>query len=324
MRPSLLRALGVAFATLSVAALLGGCAGQPELSATDTTPAITESLSPETAVQTESVRTINPNIQTVLIMGLDKFEFEPVEFAYTNKMQSDFNLLLVIDGEAKTVRCLNINRDTMTEIPRLGLGGANVGTFVGQLALAHTYGSGGSDSCLNATKAVSDLLNVPVDHYIALTMDAVPILNDAIGGVEVTIQDDLTSIDPAWTEGTTVLLDGEQALAYVRARMTVGDGLNTSCLRRQETYLNGFYEKTMAMLQKDDNFLAKTMLKISGDMQSDLSANRLEQLADLLGQCKMHPVQTLPGETKMGEEYYEFYPDQGELAKIVEEIFYVS
>ena len=44
--------------------------------------------------------------------------------------------------------------------------------MTGQLALAHTYGSGEEDSCENTVLAVENLLyGVGIDHYVSLTMD---------------------------------------------------------------------------------------------------------------------------------------------------------
>ena len=40
--------------------------------------------------------------------------------------------------QAGTAQILQLNRDTMTEITRLGVFGDEAGTFTGQLALAHT------------------------------------------------------------------------------------------------------------------------------------------------------------------------------------------
>ena len=58
-----------------------------------------------------------------------------------------------------------------------------------------------------------------IDHYVALSMDAVPVINDAVGGVAVRCMDDLTAYDPSLTEGAEITLMGDQALYYVRARM---------------------------------------------------------------------------------------------------------
>ena len=263
------------------------------------------------------------NLQTILLMGLDKFEYSESSLAYTNKMQSDFLMLLVIDNETKTIQGLHLNRDTMTQIRRIGFGGSEAGTFVGQLALAHTFGSGGSDSCLNAVRAVSNLLDgVPIDHYLTLTMDAVSVINDAVGGVELTLKEDMTALNPMWEEGAEITLLGEDSLKFVRARMQVGDGLNASRMKRQEQYLNAFYEKLMEKNREDDDFLGKVLLKVNDDFQSDLTVTQLDKLGQLLAECELEPFQSIAGKTVEGEEFYEFHADEEDLQRTVLSLFY--
>ena len=124
------------------------------------------------------------DVETVLVMGVDKYAAQTSGDNYNQQQQADFLLLLVVDRTAGICRVLPLNRDTMTEITALGLAGEQVGTFNGQLALSHTYGSGGLDSARNTGRAVSSLLyGVDIDHVMAFTMDAVPVINDAVGGV---------------------------------------------------------------------------------------------------------------------------------------------
>ena len=51
---------------------------------------------------------------------------------------------------------IQLNRDTMTEIQILGVNGEPAVTMTGQLALAHTYGSGEEDSCENTVLACGE------------------------------------------------------------------------------------------------------------------------------------------------------------------------
>ena len=97
------------------------------------------------------------DLETVLLLGVDKFEGETPE-GYLNNQQADFLLLLVMDKQHETCTPIQLNRDTMTQIQILGVTGEPAGTFTGQLALAHTYGRGEADSCENTALAVSNLL----------------------------------------------------------------------------------------------------------------------------------------------------------------------
>lgn len=325
-----LRAAVLALSILTFTAFLNGC-GRKADQVPPTEPALTigQDVSSEPAVPQDAVEwngayyVPKKGLQTILIMGLDKYERPEASIAYTNTMQSDFLLLAVMDEDAEQCNLLHLNRDTMTEIQRLGFGGADTGRFVGQLALAHTYGSGGSDSCLNAVKAVSHLLGgVKIDHYMTLTMDGVGKINDLVGGVTVTLLEDFSELDPAMKKGETVTLKGEQALYYVRTRQGIGDQTNLSRMERQRQYLEAFYIKLMEANRKVDGFLSSSLLKVNDDFESDCTVNQLDALSDVLERCKVMPIQTIEGQAVQGEEFIEFYVDKASLQETIMTLFY--
>lgn len=262
------------------------------------------------------------DIQTILVMGLDKYERPEESWGYLNNQQADFLMLLIVDKAAGSCNILHLNRDTMTEINRLGVAGDAAGTFVGQLALAHTYGSGGSDSCLNATKAVSNLLcGIKIDHYITMTMEAVETITDYIGGVEVEILDDFTSIDPDMVQGQKVLLNGKQALSYVRTRRELDDSSNLHRMERQRQFMNAFYQKLLNCGNGDENYLTKMMLSVSDSIVSDCTVNQLSSLMEELGSCSLNAISPLDGEAVKGEEFMEFYVDEQSLKSTIISLF---
>ena len=71
---------------------------------------------------------LNKNIQTFLIMGLDKFESDIDDTSYDNDQQADMLLLLVLDDEKKTCNIIQINRDTMVKVGVLGVAGQRINT----------------------------------------------------------------------------------------------------------------------------------------------------------------------------------------------------
>lgn len=303
--------------TLSAIFLLGGCGKKQPA---ETTPAPTAET---TAVpSTEETPKLKENLESILVLGLDKNEYPDDSRAYINDMQADFNLLLVIDHNTNTCSPLLLNRDTMTEITRLGVFGGEAGTFTGQLALAHTYGSGGSDSCLNAKKAVSNLLGgVSIDHYMSFTMDSVPTVNDAVGGVTVTVLDDFGD-NPDLVKGEEVTLKGENALVYVRARKNAGDQTNLSRMKRQEQYMTALMGKLMEAAKAGSDFLTKLTLKLGDSFQTDYSVNQLQSLEELLLDAKIEPFMTIDGQAKKGEEFMEYYVDTDSLEKTIQTLFY--
>ena len=267
---------------------------------------------------------LKENIRTLLVLGLDKFDDVEAVEGYTNDKQADFVMLLVIDDSEKTVTALHINRDTMSDVPILGIAGEKIGMVNQQLALAHTYGNGREVSCRNTADAVSSLLyNITVDHYVSVTMDSVPTYNDLLGGVEITVLDDFAGIDDRLVKGETVTLKGEQALTYIRSRKGLDDSSNSTRMVRQRQYLNALYDKSVERKNSDENFVVNAVLKMADYMVSDCSSNQLTELAQTIIDYRFTEIKTIEGDNVVGEKHMEFFPDVDSLKKNVVELFYI-
>ncbi|NCB93992.1 MAG: hypothetical protein EOM40_15745 [Clostridia bacterium] len=265
----------------------------------------------------------NKNLDVILLIGVDKYAPQIQEESYNNSQQADFLMLLLMDRTTESYTALHLNRDTMTEIPVLGVRGEKAGTINGQLALAHTYGSGGLDSCRNTVAAVSNLLyGVDIDHYIAFTMDAVPKINDLAGGVTVTVLDDFTSVSPSMYQGATITLTGDLALAYVRTRYGLEDSSNLRRMERQRQYLSELQNTLSANMTSDDTILLDILDAVSPYMTSDCTVNQLSRLYDRLKLYVDSGFLSIDGEAKESEEFMEFYPDEAALKQLVVEQFY--
>ena len=262
------------------------------------------------------------DLETVLLLGVDKFEGETPE-GYLNNQQADFLLLLVMDKQHETCTPIQLNRDTMTEIQILGVTGEPAGTFTGQLALAHTYGSGEEDSCENTVLAVSNLLyGMEIDHYVSLTMDGVALLNDLVGGVTVEVLDDFSGIDESLVQGETVTLQGQQALTYVRSRGGLEDSSNLRRMERQRQYLAALQQQLKAAVQQEDGFTLDALLQLNEYMVSDCTVNQLSDLGDSLATYQVGDILTTPGDAQEGEEFMEFTVDEDALQQLVMDVFY--
>lgn len=266
----------------------------------------------------------NKDLEVILLIGVDKYESQAQDESYNNTQQADFLMLLLMDREAETYSVLHLNRDTMTEIPVLGVRGEKAGTITGQLALAHTYGSGGLDSCRNTAEAVSNLLyGIEIDHYLAFTMDAVAKINDLAGGVTLTVSDDLTSVSPELYQGATVTLDGEMALAYVRTRYGLEDSSNLRRMERQRQYLTALQSALTAKAADQEDFMINALETVSPYMTSDCTADQLSRMYDRLVLYADGGIQSIEGEAVKGKEFMEFYPDETALKQQIIQLFYI-
>lgn len=262
------------------------------------------------------------DITVMLLLGIDQEGPVADSGTFTNPGASDAVVLLIFDEKNETWSILQLNRDTMVDIPVLGLGGKEAGTIYGQLALAHTYGSGLEDSCVNARKAVSNFLGgVTIDYYIAMNMDAVAILNDAVGGVTVTVTDDFSDVDPTITMGK-ITLQGEQALNFVRDRQNVGDQRNVSRMGRHREFMEGFREALHEKLNESAGFVAETYSTVAPYLVSDCPINTLTSMIDRYEDYQFTGVITPEGKNAVVKGYNEFHADEEKLDALVIELFY--
>jgi len=267
-------------------------------------------------VYTKEVQTINydgftyilkDNIETTLIVGIDKYQDEIKLNSYNNNQQADTLILLAVDKDTKKINLIQLNRDTMTYVKELGVTGETVGKVYEQLALSHTYGTGGKDSMNNTVDAVSELLlDTPINHYACFSMDVVVELTDMLGGV---VMNDIE-------------MDGKEALEFVRNRSNYEGDSNIDRMARQRDFLKILNEKYKEKVQKDQDFTVEATSKLSQYILTDLTLNQISSLADIVKEYDMSEIKTIDGEAKLGTEFMEFYIDKDDLTKKVIEIFY--
>ena len=260
---------------------------------------------------------------TLLILGIDA-ETVTESSASRNGGQADFITLAVFDPAEERCTLLQLNRDTMADVP-VPDGRGGVARFAWeQLALAHTYGNGLEKSCEYTAEAVSRLLyNVEIDDYLALTMDAIPVLNDLVGGVTVTVEDDFSGVDETLVRGKPVHLDAGNVENYVRARSGMReDSTNLNRMKRQRTYLAGLFEALRTALQEDEDFVAHAYSALSDSLVSDCTLSELSLYAERFSVYEMGEIVTPEGEAVKGENFMEFYVDEDSLQELVLRTFY--
>ncbi len=263
------------------------------------------------------------NIETFLVMGLDKYENATDNDSYNNNQQADFLFLLVFDKQAKKYSALHINRDAMVEMDVLGVAGQKIDSVTKQIALAHTYGNGKETSCRNTADAVSNLLlGMKVNHYISFTMDSVAVMNDLVGGVEVTVLDDFSGIDESLIMGEKVTLRGEQALKYVRTRQGLEDSSNEKRMERQSQYMKALQQNLIGCIEDDEEFITRASVKMADYIVSDRSVTQLKEIANRLSEYEFTDIDNIAGENVMGDEFIEFYPDDDSIMQAVLDLFY--
>ena len=267
----------------------------------------------------------NEDIRTFLFMGIDK-NSEVKEVAEgTNGGQADALFLAVMNPHKESIQVIGINRNTIADIDVYNDQGAYVDTIRAQLAVQHGFGNGVEESCEYQVKAVSKFFySLPIHGYAAINMSAIETLNDAVGGVDVTVLEDLTRIDASLVEGQQVHLQGKSAFWYVKYRDTSKFGSADLRLARQKQYLNGFIGAAKKAAKQDISVALKLYQAIAPMMTTNVSADEVAYLAPILVDYGFDQEEfyMVPGETIMGDQFEEFYAEEDALYEMILDIFY--
>lgn len=262
------------------------------------------------------------NITTVLLMGIDKAAGS-ISRGYRNGGQADFIRLLVLDAGAKKLTQIQIDRDTMTPITVLGVLGDKAGMRTAQICLAHGFGDGKKQSCELAVEAVSNLLcGIPIDFYMSMNLDGISTINDLLGGVEVTLEDDFTALDPVMTQGTTLTLMGDQAEYYVRSRASIGVGTNEARMVRQEQYISKATEMLSERISDDQEFIGMVYDELSPYLVTDINRGRLINIAWAAKDYERASIIKPEGYHEVADGFMQFHADEAALQRVIVELFY--
>ena len=249
-----------------------------------------------------------------LIIGTDDTGSDPDAEKGFNGNMADFLVLLVQNRTQNTYGFIQLDRDTITDVPVLDENGEEEGTIEEQLCIAHWYGQNEEQRNNNTVTTVSRLLGgLPINGYYSMNMHDVGMINHVLGGVTVEIEEDMTSVDPQMEKGAKIQLTDEQARAYLRARMTVGDGMNAGRMNRQRQYMQGAYAIVLERLREDPEFINEAYDELTDLIDSDLPRKEISMIAAQIREAESVGILTIDGESKIGDtlgngqEHAEFY-----------------
>jgi len=262
----------------------------------------------------------NPDITTVLIGGVDVAG--KLDLSAENGGQVDVLMLLVINSGTKTVDILQINRDTMAEITVLNDNYVETGKVRAQIALSHAYGNGGTISAKNTVKAVEELLfNIDVDKYMFVNMDAVELINNYLGGIDVEVVDDFSAIDATIPMGP-VKLTGSQALTYLRARTGLADPSNSARMARHRAYMASLVTALRTCVTNASDSPLELYNRIYDYMVTSLSSTELASLVANTADYTINEITVPEGTFSENSELEEFNVDEDKLRNTVISLFY--
>lgn len=258
-------------------------------------------------------------------MGIDKMSEVEVVDSGIDGGQSDANFLLVLNPHTKEITVIGIPRDTMTEVESYTPNGKYWGPITAQLAVQHGYGDGAELSCERSVNAVSKLFyGLPINGYCAINMGAVPLINDAVGGIDLQAIETLDFGNYRIQAGDQLHLEGMDAYYYLHNRDITKDKTAAGRLQRQKQYLMAYASKAMDAIKKDVTFPVSLYGTLSKYMVTDISVDEVGYLATqvLNYTFDSENMHVLEGEITEGERYEEFWVDEDALYRLILNTFY--
>jgi len=217
---------------------------------------------------------------------------------------TDSILLVSLNETARTARVLQIPRDTYAEY--------TTGSYKKLNGAMSALGESGIKQLL------SEALGVNIDYFLVLKLEFFRELVDAIGGVELTVPEDMEYSDPAQDlhislKAGKVRLDGEKAEQFVRYRSGYVNA-DLGRLDAQKLFLRAFAKqcRTLQPMQ----ILRVTGLVLLG-VQTDIGLPAAIRIARILMECDTDqiPMATLAGQAVRGQSgawYYVLNREGGE------------
>lgn len=262
------------------------------------------------------------DVENILVLGVDGKRGIGKEARLRG--QSDFMMLLSVNKRNKLITPIIIDRDTMAAVQLYGIFGDPAGTDVMQICLAHSFSNDDVTGGQNAVQAVSALLGeLPIEHYITMDIPGIVLLNDAVGGIEITLQDDFSQLDPAMRTGETLVLKGEQAELFVRGRMGLLYGTNHFRVQRQTQYLSPMINKLSALIRQDSDIVNTLLDTLDTHIESSLSRAEIIRSAHSFSGYEHTTPVILQGESRLGtDKSMEFWLDWDSTARLLIDICY--
>ncbi|MFC8019437.1 LCP family protein [[Kitasatospora] papulosa] len=243
------------------------------------------------------------NAQNILLIGSDTRSGDNSAYGRDDggSQRSDTTILLHLAADRRSATAVSIPRDLMTDIPscHTGEGKATKQQFA-QFNWAFELGG---TAC--TIRTVEKMTGIRVDHHMVIDFNGFKDMVDAVDGVEVCLKKPVDDADahlklPAGRQK----LDGEEALGYVRARKSIGNGSDTERMDRQQKFLGALVNK----MQSNGVLLNPTRLypvldAATRSLTTDPGLDSLRDLYDLVRGMRNVPTEKVQFLTVPRTEY---------------------
>lgn len=266
------------------------------------------------------------NMINVLCLGIDKEEKMAVRNDVDNSIgQADAIFLVSLDLETNDLQIISVPRDTMVTLQMYDSRLNYMGTRPGQITLQYAYADGMEKSSRLMVEQVSALLGgIPINAYVSINVHSLWTLNAAVGGVDITMDEDYTEFNPAFEKGATVHLTEKLLENFIRGRDCNESGSSHERVTRQKKYMLAFFEQAKKELKQDVTLPIRLLDVLEEDMDTDVSLDEVFYLILNGLQCSFSEenMRSLPGEIVKGEKYEEYHLKEDAVQELIIKLFY--
>ncbi|WP_330330766.1 LCP family protein [Streptomyces sp. NBC_00536] len=208
---------------------------------------------------------------------------------------ADVQMLLHLSADRTNMSVVSMPRDTLIKMPKCTDTDGKVYQASTRLVQTNESLSRGGPGCTVA--AWQELTGIPIDHFMLIDFKGVVKMADAIGGVPVCVQQNVYSRNSEGhgsglklPKGQNVI-QGEQALQWLRTRYGFEDGTDIGRTHAQHMYMNSMareFRKNAKLTNPVKlNSLAQAAIHA---MVVDPSLNKIDRLFDLSMELKKVPT----------------------------------
>ncbi|WP_046257609.1 LCP family protein [Streptomyces sp. WM6386] len=223
--------------------------------------------------------------------------------------RSDTTILLHLAAGRRSATAVSLPRDLMVHVPacRQPDGSRTEPMF----AMFNSAFQKGGSAC--TIRTVEKLTGVRIDHHVVVDFRGFKDMVDAIDGVRICLDEPIHDKAAKLNlPAGRVTLSGEQALGYVRARKSLGNGSDTDRMDRQQRFLAALVNK----VQSNDVLLNPVKLyplldAATSSLTTDPDLANLRGLYDLVRGLRDIPTERVQFLTVPRESYaYDANRDQ--------------
>ncbi len=175
----------------------------------------------------------------ILVIGTDSREGLGREYGDEGSAgHADTTLLFHIAKDRTNATVLSVPRDLMVPVPECRTQDGKTVPGTARTMFNNSLGQEGRDpGC--TWKTVEKVTGIRVDHFVMVNFEAVKTLSSAVGGVEVCAAKDINDPDShlRMAKGRHVV-QGDEALAFVRTRHAVGLGGDLTRIPLQQQFIS--------------------------------------------------------------------------------------